>query len=286
MTYLKHNHADIAFIQETHFAGEEAAKLKRGWVGHIFHSSFSSKRNGVTILVNKNLNFVLLREVKDNEGRMICVQAMVNGTKMILCNIYAPNKGDPLFFHQVNKLLGEFEGHIILAGDFNQVSDPFLDRSKLSGSTMSRDRAAIHMICEDMGLVDIWRLINFSDREYTFYSHCHQTYSRIDMFLISNTMTKQVVNCRINAMALSDHAAVELHVDINTDTEKKGRWRMNTSLLQDESFSLSLKNDLVSFFEINSGSATSRAMEWEASKAYIRGKIIAHSSKKKKEDLK
>lgn len=105
LTYLKHNHADIAFIQETHFAGEEAAKLKRGWVGHIFHSSFSSKRNGVTILVNKNLNFVLLREVKDNEGRMICVQAMVNGTKMILCNIYAPNKGDPLFFHQVNKLL-------------------------------------------------------------------------------------------------------------------------------------------------------------------------------------
>ena len=26
-------------------------------------------------------------------------------------------------------------------------------------------------------------------------------------------------------------------------------------------------------------------MEWEASKAYIRGKMIAHSSKKKKEDM-
>ena len=76
-----------------------------------------------------------------------------------------------------------------------------------------------------------------------------------------------------------------LSIDMNADTEKKGRWRMNTSLLKDESFSLSLKDDLVSFFEVNAGSASTRAMEWEASKAYIRGKMIAHSSKKKKEDM-
>ena len=285
LTYLKHNKADIAFIQETHFVNEEAVKLKRAWVRHVFHSSFSSKRNRVIILVNQNLNFILLKEVKDDEGRMVCVQALINGITMTLCNIYAPNKGDPNFFHEVNKTLGEMEGQIILAGDFNQVSDPLLDRSKFSGPIMSKDRAAIHMLGEDMGLVDIWRLINHSDREYTFYSHCHQSYSRIDMFLISNTLIKQVADCKINAMALSDHAAVELSIDINADTEKKGRWRMNTSLLKDESFSLSLKDDLVSFFEVNAGSASTRAMEWEASKAYIRGKMIAHSSKKKKEDM-
>ena len=57
------------------------------------------------------------------------------------------------------------EGQIILAGDFNQVSDPLLDRSKLSGPIMSKDRAAIHMIGKDMGLVHIWRLINHSDRK-------------------------------------------------------------------------------------------------------------------------
>lgn len=286
MTYLKHNKADIAFIQETHFVKEEADKLKRGWVGHIYHSSFSSQRNGVIILVNKNLNFVLLKEVKDDEGRMICIQALVNGTKVTLCNIYAPNKCDPNFFHEVNKTLGEMEGQIILAGDFNQVSDPFLDRSKYSGPRIPKDRAAMHMISEDLGLVDIWRLINHSEREYTFFSHCQQSYSRIDMFLISSTIIKQVANCKINPMALSDHAAVELNIDINSDTERKGRWRMNTSLLQDESFKLTLRNDLISFFEINAGSTDTRAMEWEASKAYIRGKIIAHSSKKKKEDMK
>lgn len=207
-----------------------------------------SLANRVLILVNKNLNFILLKEIKDNEVRMVCIQALINGTKMILCNIYAPNKGDLDFFHEVNKTLGEEEGQIILAGDFNQVSDPLLDRSKFSGQTTAKDRAAMHMIIEDLGLVDIWRLINHSDREYTFFSHCHQSYSRIDMFLISNTLIKQVVNCKINAMALSDHVAVGLSIDINTDTEKKGRWRMNTSLLQDEYFNQMLKDDLISFF--------------------------------------
>lgn len=33
------------------------------------------------------------------------------------------------------------------------------------------------------------------------------------------------------------------------------------------------------------GSTDRKSTEWEASKAYIRGKIIAYSSKKKKEDM-
>ena len=61
---------------------------------------------------------------------------------------------------------------------------------------------------------------------------------------------------------------------------------MNTSLIQDENFNLLLKEDIKSFFEINAGSTDTKAMEWEVSKTYIRGKIIAHSSKKKKVNMK
>ena len=88
----------------------------------------------------------------------------------------------------------------------------------------------------------------------------------------------------MNAMALSDHAAVELDIDINTDSDRKGRWRLNISLLQDETFKLSLLNDLKSFYEINAGSTETKAMVWEASKA-CQGEIIAHASRKKKENL-
>uniref|UniRef100_A0A9J8CLD1 Reverse transcriptase domain-containing protein n=1 Tax=Cyprinus carpio carpio TaxID=630221 RepID=A0A9J8CLD1_CYPCA len=284
MTYLKHHKVDIAFIQETHFKGEEALKLKYGWVGHVFHSSFSSKRNGVVILVNKNLNFIPTGEVKDDEGRMVCVQATINGIAVLLCNIYAPNIGDPNFFYELNKTLGDMDAQIILAGDFNQVWDPFIDKSKFREQTYPKDRTAIHMMSEDNGLVDIWRLVNPREKEYTFYSHCHKSHSRIDMFLISRNMTKHVTHCKINAIALSDHAAVKLGIDINCDKERKGRWRLNTSLLSHEAFVASLKEDLKSFFEINTGSTDRRSTEWEASKAYVRGKIIAYASKRKRED--
>lgn len=57
-------------------------------------------------------------------------------------------------------------------------------------------------------------------------------------------------------------------------------------LLQDKSFSDTLSVDLKSFFEINIGSTERISSVWEASRAFIRVKIIAHSSKVKKENAK
>lgn len=77
---------DIAFIQETHFRNEEdALQLKCDWAGNVFHNSISSKSCGVVILVNKNLNFVLSQQFKDNVGPIICIEALINGVEGILC---------------------------------------------------------------------------------------------------------------------------------------------------------------------------------------------------------
>lgn len=99
MTYLKPKKADIVFIQESHFRAEEAMKLKFGWVGHVFHS----KRNEVVILIHKSLNFTLIRQMKDKDGR-ICLQAKINGRDIVFCNIYAPMIECPKIFHEVNKI--------------------------------------------------------------------------------------------------------------------------------------------------------------------------------------
>lgn len=161
----------------------------------------------------------------------------------MLCNIYAPNKEEPDFFHEVNS--ETLQGQVILAGDFNQVMDGLIDKSKPIGKSSPRDRAAIHMLPENLSLVDMWRLVNLC--EYTFYAHCHKSHSRIDFFLMSNLLIDSVVDCGIGAIALSDHATVELHVDLNTDNVKRGRWRLNTVWLQDVSFSNTLSEDLKSF---------------------------------------
>lgn len=76
----------------------EAEKLKQDWVGQVFHNSFNSKRNGVGILVHKRVNFVMIKQKKDDKGRLIWLEAIINGQKFDFCNIYAPNKEDSDFF--------------------------------------------------------------------------------------------------------------------------------------------------------------------------------------------
>lgn len=110
---------------------------------------------------------MLLKEIKDAEGRMVCVQALMEGLQEILCNIYALNRGDPHFFHEINKVLGDMGRQIILAGDFNQVIDPILEKSP-RGPLVTKDREANHTLKEDMGLLEA---TNPPKKEYTFFPH-------------------------------------------------------------------------------------------------------------------
>ena len=65
-------------------------------------------------------------------------------------------------------------------------------------------------------------------------------------------MVNNVIDCKIGPIALTVHAIVELHDD--SENVRKGRFRLNTMILQDEIFSQSTADDLRSFFEINIGS--------------------------------
>ena len=72
--------------------------------------------------------------------------------------------------------------------------------------------------------------------------------------MIANSLTKSVVSCDIRTIAITNHTAVELCLKVELETGGGPRWRMNTSLLQDKPFKISLGEDLKSFFEINIGS--------------------------------
>lgn len=55
-SYIKNLKTDIAFLQETHLRNSDQLRLKRHWVGQIFHSSFNTKAKGTAIIIHKKFN--------------------------------------------------------------------------------------------------------------------------------------------------------------------------------------------------------------------------------------
>lgn len=97
----------------------------------------------------------------------------------------------------MNKSLGTKEGQIILAGDLNQVMEPVTDQSKFQILLVLMDRDTLHILTEDLGLLDIWWLVNPCEKECTFFSHRHKSYFKIDFFLLSKSITEQVIDSKI-----------------------------------------------------------------------------------------
>ena len=60
-----------------------------------------------------------MKQLYDKEGRYIIINLEVGELTLTICNIYAPNKGDPVFFQNVSEQLTLFKcEEIILAEIF------------------------------------------------------------------------------------------------------------------------------------------------------------------------
>ena len=204
-------------------------------------------------------------------GRGLLFLSEIQGHKVILANVYSPNIDDPTFFGQLEcklNYMGDYP--ILMGGDFNQVMDNILDRSTPS-QRQCKSVSIVHKMCKVSGLVDVWRLLNPTTRDCTFYCSRHNTFSRIDNFFVSGFGISSIVSSSIGSILLSDHAPVFLCVAPFCSTPKSPRWRFNSSLLLDLNFKESLRAQINLFIETNLASAPSAGMAWEAFKAFIRG---------------
>lgn len=83
--------------------------------------------------------------------------------------MYAPNFDDPTFFTKIFNLLSDFtDSHVIVGGDFNCVLDNVLDRSAQISQLPSAS-IVLNSLMSSMNLVDIWRLIHPTGRDYSFF---------------------------------------------------------------------------------------------------------------------
>lgn len=286
MAHLQHLKGDIFFLQETHLKNKEAMRLKRNWIGHVYHSKFNAKARGTAILIRQNIMFEQHKVIADLDGRYIFVSGNLHGSLVILACVYGPNWDDETFISRLFSSLPNLENYyLIIGGDFNFIQDVLLDRSSSKISSLSKSAKILDFYKTQIGIVDPWRHVNPNTKIFSFFSHPHRTYTRIDFFLTDVRLLSKIKACKYHTIAISDHAPVSLVVVFDTQPHFLKLWRFNSSLLIKEEYTQFLRSQILLFFELNDSPEVSRGILWETSKAYMRGQLISFVSNLKKREL-
>lgn len=284
MSHVKHHNTDVAFLQETHVRASDNVRLFSRWRGQCFHSLFQARARGVSILVRQNIPFEAHNVIADKYGRYVIVSGKLYNSLVALVNVYAPNTDDENFFKQLFSSLPDLNVYsLFLGGDFNCWLDPALDSSSTKSNVLSKSASVIHAFLSEYGMCDVWRTLNPHERDYSYFSHMHHTYSRIDYFIIDTNCLQQVHSCAYHSIVISDHAPLTLSLSLPHPPVKAAQWRFNSTLLSDENFVKFIQDEIRFYFATNFSPETSSLVVWNAFKAYIRGQIIAYSARIKKQ---
>uniref|UniRef100_A0A8C5MTU0 Reverse transcriptase domain-containing protein n=1 Tax=Leptobrachium leishanense TaxID=445787 RepID=A0A8C5MTU0_9ANUR len=271
----------VAFLQETHFRADSVPKLGNSNFPVRFFSNYSvSKSRGVAILFSKDIPFKIEATEMDEGGRFLFVKGTILDSKYTFANVYLPNKKQHSCLKRILRKLELFEqGVTVLAGDFNVTLDPHMDSSTATPSYVLR---GVKRSLQEHRFVDVWRALNSTDKDYSFYSPVHAVHTRIDYFFLHYADLSLPTSAAILATTWSDHAPLSLALQSPLFVPRERQWRLNVSLLDDTLLREELRNVHEKFFEENNAHDTPIPVIWEAHKAVVRVFFISKSTARKK----
>lgn len=228
---LRHS---IILLQETYSTRKVEKVWRNEWGGNIVFAHYNSRSRGVAILIKKNVSVKIHNIVRGEDGRYIILDLTFNDNRMVLANVYGPNEDNPQFFVKVFKEVDVFKvPDKMIAGDFNVVLDPDVDR-KSAGQVDSKrnSRQEIIQYMQKEELYDPWRLQHPEIFRYTcIKTNPYLSGSRIDYWLVSASMLALCDEAEIGTAVISDHAYVTLQIK---DKMKRGKgyWKINNKILE------------------------------------------------------
>ena len=123
----------VLFLQETHSISNDENAWADDFKGQVFFSHGTSNSRGVLIAYLGSKSFVVKNKRNDDAGRILILDASIDGTDYILVNIYNANTETEQIkvLNNLHLLLDSLDIHqnkqIILAGDFNLFLDTTLE---------------------------------------------------------------------------------------------------------------------------------------------------------------
>ena len=132
--------------------------------------------------------------------------------------------------------LDEIE-NIIVGGDFNCPLNPVVD--KRGGSLIPRQSviSTIEQLQSELDLYDIWRIKNLTIRSFTWSQSNRLVFSRLNYWLIPNSLSDNVYNVEMISAIKTDHSEITIEFqDVDDKVKDPGFWKLNCSLLNDKQY--------------------------------------------------
>lgn len=155
-------------------------------------------------------------------------------------------------------MIAQTPGWILVGGDFNFCMDSVLDRSSLRPQPPTKASKLSKTYMKDLKLVDIWRQVHPSDRYYSFYSHPHNTHTRIDNFLLPIQLAHRVLTIDFLPRLLSDHSPLVMSISMPDKIRGTYRWRFKSTLLNQDDFVTFIREQINIFTLTNKPSCTNK----------------------------
>lgn len=234
--FLRNTSADIICLQELHVAIGKENVFKNQWGGRAWFSAVSSSAGGVGILIQNKTPCKFVNMYTNDKGSAIFLDLDFNGIKIKIINLYGPSdRDDPSFFEEIFRLANlDKQDHLIFCGDWNLTLKPDDDTFNYKArDRRPRSRELVELKCRDLGLNDVWRILNGNKNQYTWRKNNPLKCARLDFFLTTDSILNRALSCEILPAYRSDHSRISLRLKLAFESRGRGFWKFNCSLLKD-----------------------------------------------------
>ena len=136
-----------------------------------------------------------------------------------------------------------------------------------------------------MDLTDIFWTFHPNPEEYTFFSSAYGTFFRIDHILGHKSNLSKFKKIEIISSIFSNHNTMRLDINYKKKTVRNtNTWRLNNMFLNNQQVTEEIEREIKKFLETNDNENTTTRNLWDATKAVLRGKLIAIQSYLKKQE--
>ena len=217
-------------------------------------------------------------EVILSSGKVVSVVIKINDYSFNIVNIYAPTNFTErkVFFENLHEYFLPSDS-IVIAGDFNCYEY----QSDKTGGNLSCAKYLADFR-STFNLVDAWHRLNPHSRQCTMFNSDFSIGSRLDKFLVSQSLFSFMSNCEIMPFCLSDHDIVYLTLRLDDLCPRgPGLWKFNNSLLQDTNFIEYISDRMNALIE-GIEHFPSVKLWWDFFKNSLKAEIISFSRTKRK----